>query len=465
MAGFLNNLFTKKTDSSDRFEKTNDNYWGQTGSNPNNSAKNFNQGFPQNSPCNQRQQNYGVNGQWYPNGYNVNQWQQIPPSYSQKSFTPCVCPKCGANLMAESGIDTFYCQYCGTKILLQNETNLKTRFGMKKLEHAEKMVDKVVGYFDRRREQKAIEEEKKRKENNRDLRIIFVISIAIMIAIFFSLNNKGKESKAQEAELQKIVEQIQTDISNGDFDAAYVKASALNYTSGYSSTVEKKWDDTRESLITIINDLRNKSEINEIASEETSSAISSTKNDVDSHDYPTPTITPFPTFTPVSTKSVISSVITSMEIDDLASHWKDSQYLYKLKSENNMGYDAAFRNRKTVGKGCEDEYLLVDFDRNVMTFLEVPILRTGKISRCNIHTTLAASGDYNKGWQARDWSSGDTEYYVWAKKGENGYVQKYNKKQEKVGRNGRYEELNYISIAISDLQECGYSYNNLAPEK
>jgi hypothetical protein len=66
--------------------------------------------------------------------------------------------------MAESGIDTFFCQYCGTKILLQNETNLKTRFGMKKLEHAEKMADKVFGYFDRRRKQKAIEEEKKRKE-------------------------------------------------------------------------------------------------------------------------------------------------------------------------------------------------------------------------------------------------------------------------------------------------------------
>ena len=75
------------------------------------------------------------------------------PSPIDKLFViDCVCPKCGANLTVEDGIDMFYCQYCGAKIMLQNETNLKTRFGLKKLEHTEKMADKVVGFFEKRRE-------------------------------------------------------------------------------------------------------------------------------------------------------------------------------------------------------------------------------------------------------------------------------------------------------------------------
>ena len=295
-------FFGKKTDKGNNqqdklfFQQTQNTPNPQCSPNQNQSYKNFSQ----NNAYPPQKQNPYANAQWYANNYNANQWQQLPQNNPLKTFVPYVCPKCGANLIVESGIDTFFCQYCGSKILLQNETNLKTRLGMKKIEHAEKMVDKVVGYFDRRREQKAIEEEKKRKENNRDLRIILLISIAIMIGIFLSLNNKSKESKAQEAELQTMVEQIQIDITNGDFDAAYVKASALNYTSGYSTTVEKKWDDTRESLITLINQLRNVENPNgnmtdKQQSKEKESIISPTVT-------PTPTVMRLPTITQAPTK-------------------------------------------------------------------------------------------------------------------------------------------------------------------
>lgn len=29
------------------------------------------------------------------------------------------CPNCGANLEIEDGIDTFFCKYCGYKIILE----------------------------------------------------------------------------------------------------------------------------------------------------------------------------------------------------------------------------------------------------------------------------------------------------------------------------------------------------------
>lgn len=38
-------------------------------------------------------------------------------------------------------------------------------------------------------------------------------------------------------------------ILEGNYDDAYIKANTLHYTSGWSSDIEKKWDETRESLL------------------------------------------------------------------------------------------------------------------------------------------------------------------------------------------------------------------------
>lgn len=39
------------------------------------------------------------------------------------------------------------------------------------------------------------------------------------------------------------------DIKNGDFDEAYIKAESIRYTANWSRDIEKKWDETRETLI------------------------------------------------------------------------------------------------------------------------------------------------------------------------------------------------------------------------
>ena len=430
------------------------------------------QGFSHNNPYNQWQQNQNPNSQWYPNNnYSHNQWQQTPQynqqQYQQKTFVPCTCPNCGANLTVESGIDTFFCQYCGAKILLQNDKNLKARIRVKKLEHAEKMADKVVGYFDRRREQKAIEEEKKRIEEEKrrkDSNIMALFGVLFFVLVLvgcgFILANSAKESKKQEAELQQMVEQIQTDIKNGDYNSAYVKASSLNYTSGYSSSAKEKWDETRQNLLTLIDQLRNGNNLNDNEVKKTD--ITDPIETTDATIAPKPTITSIPTQTSNPNKSVIPAVITSVTLGDIKDHQNDKQFLYQLSSEENMGYDAAFRYKKNMHRGGEYEYILIDYDRDVMTSMTVHILPWGEISRCSIHNTLSASGDYTKGWQSRNWVNGDIEYYVWNTPGENGYIQGYNKSENKIRQ---YDELTYIKSAISDLEECGYSVNSLAPEK
>ena len=37
------------------------------------------------------------------------------------------CPNCNAELSAENDLDTFYCKYCGTKILLANQSSATIR--------------------------------------------------------------------------------------------------------------------------------------------------------------------------------------------------------------------------------------------------------------------------------------------------------------------------------------------------
>ena len=44
-----------------------------------------------------------------------------------------------------------------------------------------------------------------------------------------------RASKKQEAELQQLVNEIQEDIKNEDFDAAYIKAKQIRYTKDWSS--------------------------------------------------------------------------------------------------------------------------------------------------------------------------------------------------------------------------------------
>ena len=63
------------------------------------------------------------------------------------------------------------------------------------------------------------------------------------------LHNK---SKTQEKNLQNTVNEIQNNINSGNYEVALIKAKSLHYTAKWSNDIKEKWDDTRESLIEII---------------------------------------------------------------------------------------------------------------------------------------------------------------------------------------------------------------------
>lgn len=154
------------------------------------------------------------------------------------------CPNCGASLEVEDGLDTFFCKYCGYRILLQKQSKAAydAKVQVKHMEHEERLQEK-------RDAQERYRMEFKQKDERHTLAIVFGIFgvIIAMCLVVWALGNS--EAKKQERELQAIVDQIMIDIENEDFAAAYVKANSLYWDDSWTSEGEDKWDATRKEII------------------------------------------------------------------------------------------------------------------------------------------------------------------------------------------------------------------------
>lgn len=163
------------------------------------------------------------------------------------------CPNCGASLEVEDGLDTFFCKYCGYKILLQGQSKAAydAKVRVKHMEHKERLQDK-------RDAQERYRMEFKQKDERRTLAIVFGIlgAIIAMCLIISAVGNAG--AKKQDRELQAIVDQIMIDIENEDFAAAYVKANSLYLDDSWTSEGEDKWDATRKEIIKQIEEAEKK---------------------------------------------------------------------------------------------------------------------------------------------------------------------------------------------------------------
>lgn len=148
------------------------------------------------------------------------------------------CPHCGANLNVDDGQDTFYCQFCGTKIFLDelSDAAYDAKTKVKNMQHQETMADKKYDYKKFKIDSKFSERSQEFKHQILLLLIPILILALGQIAIIGPMK---ASSNREEVKLQKIVEEVQEDIKNEDFDSAYVKAQSIVYTSDWSNDIEK----------------------------------------------------------------------------------------------------------------------------------------------------------------------------------------------------------------------------------
>ncbi len=94
------------------------------------------------------------------------------------------CPECKANLSVEEGRKYCFCQYCGTKIMLEDDRVNKTYYTYRneaRLRQAE--IDREIALKKLEIEKIKVEQEEKRKNKNRKLKIVVSITLAIVSSV------------------------------------------------------------------------------------------------------------------------------------------------------------------------------------------------------------------------------------------------------------------------------------------
>jgi len=151
------------------------------------------------------------------------------------------CPNCGSSLEIEDGIDTFFCKYCGEKIMMEDmsASAYKAKTKLKKMEHDERMADKKYAH----------EKEMEKMNSLHTLLPVFIFFAVTILIWAIALGSAKHASNKEIKELDKLIVEIQGDIKNGDYDTAYIKAQSVKTTSDWSHEIDEKYDNIRKELI------------------------------------------------------------------------------------------------------------------------------------------------------------------------------------------------------------------------
>lgn len=152
------------------------------------------------------------------------------------------CPNCNGELKINPEKETVICGYCHTEFKVDDE--------IKRIE-----INKTIHhvYTDNAKIKEIEMKEEKEKQNAKHEHIGTIILIAMIIALFafyvIFFSNSEHKSNIQEKELQQIVEDVKYEVSQGNFEEAYLKAKSIKYTADWSSEIEEKWEETRKEMI------------------------------------------------------------------------------------------------------------------------------------------------------------------------------------------------------------------------
>lgn len=184
------------------------------------------------------------------------------------------CPECGANFESDEKVS--FCSHCGAKLFFDDGTKTVNYNYNYKTEDVAKIKEIEVN---KELELNKMKTNSRFVDNKFTLGILLSFAVVIIIfmamfiygsnatnlkskfwlgvllffifyiALFMYLHNK---SNTQEKNLQDTVNEIQNNINSNNYEVALIKAKSLRYTEKWSNDIKEKWDDTRESLIKII---------------------------------------------------------------------------------------------------------------------------------------------------------------------------------------------------------------------
>ena len=94
------------------------------------------------------------------------------------TFHQLKCPNCGATLSIENGLDTFFCTYCGTKLISDGQSDVAIR--------AKADIILANKALERERQHQEYEERKRKFEIASEIKtyLIVIASMILMVYLF-----------------------------------------------------------------------------------------------------------------------------------------------------------------------------------------------------------------------------------------------------------------------------------------
>lgn len=164
-------------------------------------------------------------------------------------LVPMTCPNCKATIEIDTTKDFCFCTYCGTKILVNDDStrtvNINAKIDHRYTERNETEIERIKS-----NERADIRKFKAKENDNKSSLIIFIVMAALVVigGVYLGLSG-SKAHKEQVAHFEQLSQEIAQDIEDGNYAEARLKANQIHYTANYRSGEEEKWDEVRETLL------------------------------------------------------------------------------------------------------------------------------------------------------------------------------------------------------------------------
>lgn len=158
---------------------------------------------------------------------------------------PMTCPNCKASIEIDGTKDFCFCTYCGTKILVNDDSTRTININHHYTETDEAKIEEIKSK-ERIHARELWSKDSYKKSANRS----FIIMAIFCVVGFLVLGIHGAiEDKKQTNHFEQLSQEILVDIENGDYSSAKLKANQIQYTANFKSGEKEKWDEVRETLL------------------------------------------------------------------------------------------------------------------------------------------------------------------------------------------------------------------------
>lgn len=166
------------------------------------------------------------------------------------------CPHCNGELEVDDQREIFFCQYCGSKLILEEaiEASSKVKLRLIEARHEEKMQET-------RLEHERFKHKYALGVGLLDYLFSHAVPVALILFAVFAFLVPSCTHGMHLASLNRIEHEVEEAIKNQDYDEALVKANQLRLDDDYSYSERDSWDEKRERYIELIEDLKRQSDL------------------------------------------------------------------------------------------------------------------------------------------------------------------------------------------------------------